>query len=90
MEIKGINGAYSAYRTQKNNAPKKTSASVSSKSNGNTDRVEFGFDAAIAAARAGIAQEVNASASPQELVEAQKTADEGVPSEELAAYILMG
>lgn len=87
MEIKGLGGIISAYKTTKANAPKKVSAAVSAKNN--TDRVEFGFAAAITAAKAEIANEVNADATPQEIVEAGKSA--GVFSrEELAAMILMG
>lgn len=88
MEIKGINGVINTYKAQKTNAAKKTSAAVSVK---NTDRIEFGgFDAALAAARSGIAMDIKADAAPQELVDAQKSAQEGVPAVELASYILMG
>ena len=86
MEIKGIGGVYSAYKTTKTSAPKKTSAAVPVKNN--TDRVEFGFAAAIAAAKADIANEVNASATPQEIVDAGKSAND-FSSEELAALIIM-
>lgn len=91
MEIKGLGGIISAYKTTKANAPKKVSAAVSAKNN--TDRVEFGFaaaiTAAITAAKAEIANEVNADATPQEIVEAGKSAGD-FSREELAAMILMG
>lgn len=87
MEIKRITGAYTAYNTTKTTAPKKTSAAASAKNN--TDRVEFGFAAAITAAKAEIASAVNANASPQEIVEAGKAA-ENFSRESLAALILMG
>ena len=87
MEIKRINGMISAYQTQKNSAPKKSSAAAAVK---NTDRVEFGFDTALAAAKNGIAQEIKADAAPQELSQARQTAEQGVPAAELAAYILLG
>lgn len=87
MEIKGLGGVISAYKTTKASAPKKVSAAVSAKNN--TDRVEFGFAAAIAAAKAEIANEVKADASPQEILDAGKTAG-SYGAEELAAMILMG
>lgn len=87
MEIKRIDGMISAYRAQKTGAPKKNSAAAAVK---NTDRVEFGFETALAAAKNGIVQEVKADASPQELSQAQQTAEQGVPAAELAAYILLG
>lgn len=87
MEIKRIDGMISAYRAQKTGAPKKNSAAAAVK---NTDRVEFGFETALAAAKNGIAQEVKADASPQELSQAQQIAEQGVPAAELAAYILLG
>lgn len=87
MEIKRINGIISAYQTQKSNAPKKNSAAAAAK---NTDRVEFGFDTALAAAKNSIAQEIKADAAPQELSQARQTAEQGVPAAELAAYILLG
>lgn len=87
MEIKGLGGIISAYKTTKANAPKKVSAAVSAKNN--TDRVEFGFAAAITAAKAEIANEVKADAAPQEIVDAGKSAG-SYGAEELAALILMG
>ena len=72
MEIKGIGGVFSAYRTAKTNVPKK-----------------FGFAAAINAAKAEIVNEVNADATPQEIVDAGRTAGD-FSREELAALILMG
>lgn len=87
MEIKGIGGVYSAYKTTKANAPKKTSDATVVKNN--TDRVEFGFAAAINAAKAEIAAEVNASATPQDILDAAKSAG-SFSQDELAALILMG
>lgn len=87
MEIKGIGGVFSAYRTAKTNVPKKSSAAATAKNN--TDRVEFGFAAAINAAKAEIVNEVNADATPQEIVDAGRTAGD-FSREELAALILMG
>lgn len=86
MEIKGIGGVYSAYKTTKANTPKKTGAAAAVKNN--TDRVEFGFAAAINAAKAEIANEVRANATPQEIVDAGKSAGD-FSREELAAFILM-
>lgn len=87
MEIKGIGGVINTYKTQKSAAPKKTAASASVKK---TDRVLFGFDTALTAAKNAIAQEIKADASANELVQAQKTAEEGISAAELASYILMG
>lgn len=87
MEIKGIGGVYSAYRTTKANAPKKSSAAAAVKNN--TDRVEFGFAAAIKAAKEEIAAEVNANATPQEILDAANSAG-SFSRDELAALILMG
>ena len=87
MEIKGIGGVYSAYKTTKASTPKKTGAAADAKNN--TDRVEFGFAAAITAAKAEIVNEVNANATPQEIVDAGKMAGD-FSREELAALILMG
>ena len=87
MEIKGIAGVYTAYKATKANSPKKSSAAVSAKNN--TDRVEFGFAAAIAAAKADIASAVNANATPQEILDAANSAGD-FSTEELAALILMG
>lgn len=88
MEIKGIGGVYSAYKTAKASAPKKTGAAEAAKNN--TDRVEFGFAAAISAAKAEIVNEVNANATPQEIVDAGKLTAHDFSREELAALILMG
>lgn len=87
MDIKRINGALSTYKSQKISTPQKTGASVSAKK---TDRVEFGFETALTAARNGISQDIRADATPQELLDAQKTAENGVTAAELAGYILMG
>lgn len=81
MEIKRISGVISTYKTNKAQAPKKTSAAVSAKK---TDRVEFGFATALDAAKAAIAQEVRADASAEEIREAQGLAENGVSSSELA------
>jgi len=88
MEIKGINGIISTYKTTKAQTPKKSSAAVSAKNN--TDRVEFGFEKTLAAAKLALTQEINADASPRELVEAQNTAEQGLTSAEIAALIYMG
>ena len=52
--------------------------------------MEFGFEAAIASAKAAIAAEVKADAAPKELVEASETAQNGVDAATLASYILLG
>lgn len=90
MEIKRINGVIASYTSQKVSAPNKTDASASAKKTDRTDRIEFGFADALTAARGGIAQDIKADATPQELLEAQRFAEEGVDSAELAGYILMG
>ncbi|MGN1119653.1 MAG: hypothetical protein ACI4Q4_04800 [Oscillospiraceae bacterium] len=87
MEIKGISGVINAYQTNKPAAPKKTAASDSVKK---TDRVTFGFDTALAAAKNAIAQEVRADASVSDIAAAQQTAEEGIGAAELASLILMG
>ncbi len=87
MEIKRIGGVISTYNTTKALAPKKTSAAVSAK---NTDRVEFGFAKSLDAAKAAIAEEAKRDASLDELREAQKTLENGVPSNELVSLLLMG
>ena len=88
MEIKGIGGMISTYKTTKAQAPKKSSAAVSAKNK--TDRVEFGFETALTAAKAAIAQDVRSDASLQGLREAQNTAQQGVESADIAALIFMG
>ncbi len=87
MEIKRINGVYSAYGTGKVSAGKKISPSASVK---NTDRVEFGFQTALDAARKGIAQEVKSDASSQELAAAKETAESGIDAKQLVSFMLMG
>ncbi len=87
MEIKRINGVYSAYGAGKVSAGKKISPSATVK---NTDRVEFGFQTALDAARKGIAQEVKADASLQELAAAGETAEGGVDAHELVSFMLLG
>lgn len=89
MEIKGINNGFiSTYKATKAQTPKKSGAAVSAKNN--TDRVEFGFEKTLAAAKMAIAQEVNSDASPKELLEAKNTAEQGLTNAELAALILLG
>lgn len=87
MEIKRINGAMKTYTAQKVSSPNKTDAPASAKK---TDRVEFGFADALTAARSGISQDIKADATPQELLEAQRFAEDGMDPAELAGYILMG
>lgn len=87
MEIKGISGVISTYKTTKAQTPKKTSAAVSAKK---TDRVEFGFDKALGAAKSAIAQEVAADASAEELSSAKSSLDSGFTSAEIAAMLFMG
>lgn len=87
MEIKRIGGIISTYQTAKAQSPKKTSAAAPAK---NTDRVEFGFESALTAAKSAVAAEVRADASPQELLEGKNTAEQGVESLILASFILMG
>ena len=81
MEIKRINGAITSYTAQKVSAPTKTDASASARKTDRTDRIEFGFADALTAARSGISQD---------LLDAQRFAEEGVDPAELAGYILMG
>ena len=90
MEIKRISGVITSYTSQKVSAPNKSGASVSAKKTDRTDRIEFGFADALTAARSGIVQDIRADAAPQELLEAQRFAEEGVDPAELAGYILMG
>ena len=74
MEIKRINGVLSAYQTVKKSAAPKTETASSVR---NTDRVEFGFETALQAAKNGIAAAVKADAAPQELAQAQQALDSG-------------
>ncbi len=86
MEINRIDGVLSTYKsTRKSTAPKAESASPVR----NTDRVEFGFETALQAAKNGIASAVNADAAPQELEQAQQSMDSVEPSD-LANYIIFG
>lgn len=87
MEIKRVNGVISTYAANKASAPKKPTAGAAVKK---TDRVEFGFENAIANAKAQIAAEIKADASPAELVEAAAEAENKNDAVELAALILMG
>ena len=86
MEIKRINGELSAYKSARKGAAPKTEAASQTR---NTDRVEFGFDTALQAARNGIAAAVRADATPQELSQAQQSMDSVEPNE-LANYIIFG
>lgn len=86
MEIKRINGVFSAYKSARKGAAPKTEAASQTR---NTDRVEFGFDTALQAARNGIAAAVRADATPQELSQAQQSMDSVEPNE-LANYIIFG
>lgn len=87
MEIKRVNGVISTYAANKASAPKKPTAMSAVK---NTDRVVFGFESAIATAKAQIAEEIKADASPSELVEAAAEAKGMNNASEIAALILMG
>ena len=88
MEIKRVNGIIPAYTAAKVSAPNKPTAKSPVK---NTDRVVFGFESAIATAKAQIAEEIKADATPAELVEAAAEAENnGNAASELAALILMG
>lgn len=87
MEIKRISGVISAYNNNRSSKVKKTEAAVTVK---NMDRVEFGFEKALQAAKNGIAAQVKADASEQELAAARQTAQDGVSANELASYILFG
>ena len=60
MEIKGIGGVINTYKPQKISTARKAAASVGAKK---TDRVEFGFDTALTAAKNEIAREAAADAS---------------------------
>lgn len=87
MEIKGIGGIITSYKAANVRSPKKTGAAAPAK---NTDRVEFGFESALTAAKAAVAAELRADATPQELLEGKNTAEQGVDPEILSSFILMG
>ena len=87
MEIKGINRVVSTYKTNRSGNVKKTEASASVK---NIDRVEFGFETALQAAKNGISAEIKADASQQDIAQAQQLAEDGISASELASYILLG
>lgn len=87
MEIKRISGVISAYSANRSKKVRETEASTSVK---NMDRVEFGFEKALQAAKNGIAAEVRADASDKEIQAAKEMAENGVPANELASYILFG
>ncbi|MCH5195315.1 MAG: hypothetical protein J1F28_01290 [Oscillospiraceae bacterium] len=90
MEIKRVNGIISTYAANKTSAPKKPTAKSAVT---NTDKILFGFESAIATAKAQIAAEIKADATPAELVEAAAEAENNNSSSaasELAALILMG
>ena len=86
MEIKRVAGVISAYNTNRSSKVKKTEASASVK---NMDRVEFGFEKALQAAKNGISAQVKADAAEQELAAAKQTAESGISASELASYILL-
>lgn len=88
MEIKRIGGIISTYQTAKAQSPKKIGAAAPAKNN--TDRIEFGFEAALTAAKAAVAADIRADAAPQELLDGKNTAEQGVEPSVLASYILMG
>ncbi len=87
MEIKRINGVISTYKANRSGNVKKTDASATVK---NLDRVEFGFDKMLTAAKNGISTEVKADATEAEIAEAKATAESGISASELASYILLG
>lgn len=87
MEIKRINGVISSYKANRTGNVKKTEASASVK---NIDRVEFGFEKALQAAKNGISAEIKADASEMDIAAAKETAESGIPASELASYILLG
>ncbi len=87
MDIKRINGVISAYNANRGGKVKKSENAASVK---NMDRVEFGFETALKAAKKGIAAEVKADASAQDIAAARNTAEQGVAANELASYILFG
>ena len=82
MEIKRINGVISAYKTARKGTAQRSESASQTK---NTDRVEFGFDTALQAARNGIAAAVRADATPQELSQAQQSMDSVEPPSVAAA-----
>lgn len=84
MEIKRINGVISAYKTTRKGAVVKSEAASTTK---NTDRVEFGFDTALQAAKNGISAAVKADAAPQEIAQARQTMDSVEPGD-IASYII--
>ena len=63
MEIKRINGVISAYKTARKGTAQRSESASQTK---NTDRVEFGFDTALQAARNGIAAAVRADVPARE------------------------
>ncbi len=85
MEIKRINGAINTYTSRRVETKKRVDTSAPAR---NVDRVEFGFEKALGAAKKGIAAEIRADASPEDIAEAKKTIAQDVPSEILASYIL--
>ncbi len=87
MEIKRINGVISAYSTARKGAAPKAEAASSVK---NTDRVEFGFEKALQAAKNGIAAEVKADASAQDISAARQSLQNGVEAADIASYIIFG
>ncbi len=86
MEIKRINGVISAYKTTRKGTVQRSEAASQTK---NTDRVEFGFETALQAAKNGISAAVKADATPQEISRAQQSMDSVEPND-LANYIIFG
>lgn len=87
MDIKRINGVISAYSTGRSGKIKKTETAAEPR---NTDRVEFGFETALSAAKKGIAAEVRSDAPESEIAAAKAAAEQGIAAGSLADYILFG
>lgn len=85
MEIKRINGVLAAYKSTRKGTVQKSETASQVR---NTDRVEFGFDKALQAAKNGISAAVKADATPQEISQAQSM--DSVEPNELASYIIFG
>ena len=89
MEIKRLNGVLSAYNSQPLSKTQKKDTSTLER-NVNVDRVEFGFEKALQAAKNGISAQIKADATQGEIDEAKQAAEEGISPAELAGYILLG
>lgn len=87
MEIKRINGVISAYSTARKTAAPRTDKIIAAR---NTDRVEFGFEKALSAAKNGIAAQVRADAAPQEISSARQLVEDNNAPGDLVAHILFG